>query len=44
MTFENDATEVFSGFFAVSEKCRDQRKWYYGFLYLPGIELQAKLG
>ncbi len=41
-TFENGATEAFSGFFAIREKCRDQRKWYYGFLYLPGIEIAGK--
>lgn len=41
-TYENGSAEVFSGFFAFREKSRDQKKWYYGLLYFPGLEIAGK--
>ncbi|WP_028981986.1 hypothetical protein [Sporocytophaga myxococcoides] len=39
--YENGISDEFIGFYAFREQCRDSRKWYYGFLFFPGISLFA---
>lgn len=35
--------DVYSGFYAVRERCLDQKRWYSGWLYLPGLAVLISL-